>query len=279
MPRYNIQDLPQPPYRYRPRRSNCNLETKFNAKSEDRTRSLMLQTAARVTDDSKQAAIFSSLSKRLNPDRISGRNSSSLASSRFMRAQRVKVIGNLWQAVDQTDGRIAFVTLIPPSWRKPGADLALIKPELLMQQIRTDLNRVKASMANGFLFAGLHGDYDPVSDTYQPHVHAIATGGMIAICNKLRRTEKYWPSEHVRSPVRLSRRTLFNLPEPLTYCMQSWWPSRPRVLGENGAGERGYIRRRIPNPRHAEFLVWLDRQKLSDITLLMKIRASKNGLV
>jgi hypothetical protein len=279
MPRYNIADLPLPPYEYRPSFQNCSFETKFRAKLEDRTRSSLLLTAAKESDDSEQAELFSALSEKLDPDRISGQFPSSLASSRFMREQRQTVIGNLWQAVDRSAQRVSFVTVVPPSWEIVGDNLGLVSAQTFMAQIRTDLNRAGAANADGFLCAGLHGEYDATSDTYQLHVHAVAVGGMIEVCDRLRYQQKYRRTKRVGSPVVLTRKPLTGLPRPLTYCLQSFWPARPRTPRENGTNLRRRDRMRIPDPRHAEFLVWLDRQQLSDTTLLMKIRASKTGLV
>ena len=159
----------------------------------------------------------------------------------------------------------------------------------LRQQLRGHLNRVMARMGGnpgGSLMAGLHGAYDPATDSYPLHHHAIAKGGMIDALDGLRNLGMYKPAQPhdgrdaARTPVLISNRPLTNMPEPLTYILQRWWPLRETYLSDDGI-RRAYrhSRRAIRGEPEAEYLMFLDRWRLEDLILTINMQVTAAGLV
>ena len=122
---------------------------------------------------------------------------------------------------------------------------------------------------------------------YRVHLHGVVTGGMIAVVDRLRQSpdlnSRLDPADgHKRSPsrVHVSRAPLTHLPHALSYQFKGWWPSRwIGVIKRTGKTSRSRWASRIRNPEHTELLLWFDQHQLSQITLLMKIRVSKQGLL
>jgi hypothetical protein len=69
---------------------------------------------------------------------------------------------------------------------------------------------------------------------------------------------------------------LENPARQLSYLLQGFWPTKYR--GEEPGTDEGLRRRRrrIPEPHHAQHLLWLSRQRLSDLMWLHGI-AIRNG--
>ena len=163
----------------------------------------------------------------------------------------------------------------------PAGDLNHFGADGLKAALRSDLNRCGAKDADGFLFAALHGEFEPTEEVYRLHWHLLISGGMIEVVDRLRDRPKYrsrnGDGEAVRQRVRIGRKSLEQLPRPLTYLLQSWWPSR--WIGHVGDGEvkRQRQRTRIPEPHHSENLVWLDQQRIDDLVLLRRLRVTNAG--
>jgi hypothetical protein len=77
----------------------------------------------------------------------------------------------------------------------------------------------------------------------------------------------------------IRRKPLFNLPDPLAYLVQSFWPSRPVYISDDGKRRRVREKRRIPEPYHSQVLLWLDQWRLVDLTLMIGLRVTKSGLI
>lgn len=156
------------------------------------------------------------------------------------------------------------------------------------QQHRGHLNRVMAGMGGnpgGSLIGGLHGAYDPATDSYPLHYHLIAKGRLIDVVDGLRELGMYKPAQPhdgrdaARTPVMISNKPLTNMPEPLTYILQRWWPLRETYLSEDGI-RRAYRhpRRAIRGEAEAEYLMFLDRWRLEDLILTINMQVSAGGL-
>ena len=86
----------------------------------------------------------------------------------------------------------------------------------------------------------------------------------------------------VYQKVHFSRRRWDNVPYTLSYRVQSYWPKTVTVnLGdeENPRMVRRSRQGRIPEPYHSISLLWLDRWRLQDLTLLVKLSVTTKGLV
>ena len=75
----------------------------------------------------------------------------------------------------------------------------------------------------------------------------------------------------------MSKKPLFNLPEPLTYVVQSSYPHRPTFVDKDGELRRGTRKRRIPEPYHTQWLLWMDRWSIDDMLLLSGLRVTRSG--
>lgn len=287
---WSITKLPRPPKGFRPGKGKhrkfggAGFETKEDAEREDDKRARLIRTAKGklVTKSAKHEAkmLASRLEDRRQPP-------ASLASQRYMRKHRARVAGWLWWLHCNPDlPQCAFFTILPDRWRIAAEDLALIDPNALLEGLRADINRVLPKGIGGYLFACLHGEFvESVTGGYfDIHVHGLACGRFVAAIDSLRHRPKYhpksWskPGDRAKFPrVRVSRGPLTNLPKPMTYCVQAFWPAKAMTKRGSIKTQRGQ-RRRIPEPFHTQLLIWLDRWKLQDITLLMGIRATKKGL-
>lgn len=68
------------------------------------------------------------------------------------------------------------------------------------------------------------------------------------------------------------------LPDPYTYVLQHWWPRKGYKDPETGVEFRGR-RKRIPEPHHSAVLAWLHQWTVSDVTILMGVKATPRGLI
>lgn len=181
----------------------------------------------------------------------------------------------------------AAFTLLPRGLEVTPADLFTVQPSAITNQIRSQVNRAGADEASGWLVAGIHSEFDPTAELFTLHVHGIAARGMIDVVDELRSTRPYCrrpPSEasddRVAQRIRMTRKPLTDLPRPLTYLWQSFWPSKARGDDSDddvGFGQLHRDKRRIPEPYHTQMLLWLDRQRIEDMTLLINLSIGRDG--
>lgn len=206
------------------------------------------------------------------------------ASSVYMRKQRIRIGGHLWSMVADDPDAVSTFTLIPRTWEFAGGSLDQADPRLLLEQLRQTLIRCGAQNADGWLFAAIHGEHEPNENIFRLHVHGLAKGGMREVVSGLRERKHYQSSrkgqgtEKVHQRVRMSRQPLDNLPEPLTYITQSFWPERAIFRASTGSLQRQKRKRRIEEPYHSEVLHWLDHWSLNESVLLMGLQVVKSGL-
>lgn len=163
----------------------------------------------------------------------------------------------------------------------------------LINRLRSQIKRAEATLAKiggggslkrGWLIGGLHCEFDPTAALYQFHYHLIASDHMIAVLDQMRKQRIYrrQPGDRVRDRIRMSRQPLDNLPAPLSYPWQLFWPARARGDGsddEIGFSQLHRLKRRIDDPYHTQTLLWLDQQRVEDMTLLMGVRVGAGGFV
>jgi hypothetical protein len=175
------------------------------------------------------------------------------------------------------DYKIRFYTLVPHAWRYAGDELATVSPKKLLEQFRAQFNRAGGPGHSGVLIAFVHGEYDRRTDTFQLHLHVLTVGGKAKAIEKLRNSPVYQVSKHVRRPI--VKRKVKNRARQVSYHVaQGFWPAKPTAL-VNGVSVRTRERQRIPEPRHAEVVMWLDRQRFSDLIWLHGCRFSGRELV
>ncbi len=114
-------------------------------------------------------------------------------------------------------------------------------------------------------------------EVFQLHLHVLAVGEKATACENLRALKAYSPNETVRRPI--VRRKCKNRPRQISYhTAQGFWPSKPSILVDS-QWKRIRERARIPEPRHAEMLMWLDRQSFTNLIWLHGCTLKKGRLV
>lgn len=224
-----------------------------------------------------------SLAARLKRPTGGGPPPQTFASSAYMRRFRLRFVGAVLKLIRNDPAvQIGVVTIIPRDWRIPGRALPAVKPKQYLERFRQQLVRAGLKDANGWMIAFLHGDYDPSHDTYQLHLHLVATDGLLPLLDKLRNLPVYRPRDpaqpgYVRQPIRVlalsspARRVSY-------YLAQAFWPSKPSYQ-KDGVWRRSRLRQRIPDPRLAEWLMWIDRQGFGDLLMLRGCRLGDGSLI
>ncbi|MFC3785072.1 hypothetical protein GGR90_003821 [Sphingopyxis italica] len=290
MSRRSINDLLKPKKLYCPSKADRTgakgrFETKASARAEDAKRAMSLRRCAEKFPEIINAEAAIKLADKLSAS-AGEKPPATLASATFYRARRNAVGGQLWQLVETCGiAPIVTATIIPEGWDIPGLDLDQVDPVRFMERFRKALNRCGAVGSSGFIFAFMHGEYEASADVWQLHVHLVAGGEMVDVLKRLKklkgyRTKRaagYGTASPVYRRIRISDKPLTNLPDPLTYPMQSFWPARARYETDKGS-KRQIVKRRIVEPFHTLQLLWIDRFSFKDLSLLMGLRVTSSGL-
>lgn len=282
-----LSRLPRSASKYRKGILQTGFESKDQARDEVALRARRLKCPATSKSDLVDQDAAAKLAKKLKRSAKSAKFPRSLACARFMRKQRLNVISSLWAMVhEQSAAPVHTATVISGKWTTRPEDLMQLDPRKLLNGFRTDLNRCGAGDAEGALIAFVHGEFEPNRRLYQPHCHLLAIGEMSDVVDRLRDLDKYQPvrgdnldTVPIACPVRIDRQPLSNMPLPLTYLLKSYWPSRwVSDVRPDGSFDRQRGGSRMPEPYHSQALLWLDQWCLKDITLMMGMFVSKDGL-
>lgn len=288
MSRRGRSGLPPPPKGFDPARETeradgvIHFETVAEAEAEDRLRLTRLLRLARhgsnMVDARRARRLANKLDRTLERERLAP----TPASSRFMRKIRRRLAGWLWHVSDTHPhyGQ-TLVTLLCDAWKLPAPDLMLFDAKRMLRNLRSLLWSRGADKALGYLELGVHCEYFEPSDEFHFHVHRIAAGEMIRVIEGLRKTRQFHQDasagEKKQRPNIKIQRPLNNLPAPYLYTVQSFAPRRGYVDPLTGEVLRG-SKRRIPEPYHSLYLLWLDRYRIEDLVLLIGLRVTKTGL-
>lgn len=298
MPRPNITMLALPRRKYRLCAKADGFETLAQAKAEDRNRARLLRKDAAKTQ-SAWGAIAAALADRIDPD-ASSSVPRTLASARYKRRHRRRIVGHVALLVSRRrDGRICNFTAVRKDWTRHTDTLEATDLVHILRQFRESLDRAKATIKrkllkrgrsahkpwDGWIWAEIHGEHEPETDSYPIHIHGVATGDMIEVLDCLRRQRVYkrWAAEGdippAQRPVVLSRKRYFNLLSGIAYNSKSYWPSKRLGLVKSGATKKQRFHGRIQNPQHSHVLLFLDRWTLTQITLLYGLTIRNGRLV
>jgi hypothetical protein len=196
------------------------------------------------------------------------------------------IIGNLWRFIEELDiAPVVTAALLPTRTWVPASDLDGTEPPSMMRRLASDLDRSGVTRADGYLIAGLHAEFDIRREGYDFHYHMVVGGEKAKAIENLRtrpkysapRTEPWEQGLKDRPRVRQSRKPLTNMPDPLTYVVQSFYPHRPTKVHQDGSVTRSGHRYRIPDPFHTQWLLWMDRWSIDDLILLNGMRATRDG--
>jgi hypothetical protein len=284
MSRLSILHLPDPADAYRADQAypcintGQSFERLPRARAEDGIRVQMMRGACRAANVPFDREEAHHLADRLQQSALGTAEPLTMASSVYMGRMRLRIGGALWEwAEGRSD--VSTFTLIRRGLIFAPAELAHFEPALLINSTRSALYRCGAQGAEGQLFASIHGEFNPLTCCFHVHLHGVASGEMTTAVNRLRELPNYrrGKASGDRQPrVVISREPLNNLPYPLLYTLQAFWPCRWRGLIE-GIVRHGK-RQRIPEPFHTMLLLWLDRWSLQDITLMMGMSVGRDGI-
>ena len=288
----NLGDLPPPSGLYRVDRrtrhpnGNVRFETIEDSKREDarRARGLSRTIAMGLLLEDEHHA------RRLQADleeaERTGVSTDSLACALYMRWLRILIAGHLWKLM-RVKFRHTTATVIPCVWEFTPEQLQTVDPRFLMRSFRTALYRAGAGDVDGWLFAYLHGEFDPLAKVFRLHIHLACTKTMVPVLDRLRTMRNYRSTrllpDGTPSPVFrrvwVRRKRLTNMPDPVTYIVQSFWPARPIHI--NASGKRSRLRQKgaIREPYHSQVLLWMDRWRIQDLTLMVGLRVTRAGLI
>jgi hypothetical protein len=298
----NLESLPAPRRLYRlgkdTRREDGKIEfrTVEKERSRDKQRIQCLRQCEGLIPNEQARSL--TLARRLHFG-LDGKPPRTLASALFYRQERVRILGNLWEAVERYDPEdTAFVTLMPQGMLFRADELSSLDPRLLKKRLLNDLDRGEKRLLEdlgrgetkmpGFAFAGLHAEFDANrhGGVWDFHFHVIACGDKVEVFERLRDVRKYsngrtHPLEQGRleSPRVRIQRGLSNLPDPITYALESWVPHRPTVVAPDGTLKRSERKFRIPSPYYQQWLMWMDRWRVADFILLNGMRPGKDGFM
>lgn len=292
MSQRGIGDLKRPPLKARMDLGNNAKRSQFEslgmARGEDAKRAKLLKRAAVKHPDVIGAHAAIPLSRRLAASGEGEEVPDSLASSVHMRSLRVNVAGALWKLMRAAKPvKPHGFTIIPRNWQFTSAELDAVDPVKLLNTLRAALYKKGAAKATGWLICFIHGEYDPVWNVYRVHVHGFAHGSMVEVIDRLRqlpnyRTQRYQQDGRLNPiyrPVQVTRQPPDNRRRQLTYRLQSYWPSRAIMVSADGKSIRTRRRGRMVEPYHSQVLLWLDRWKLADLTLMIGLRVTQAGLI
>jgi hypothetical protein len=104
----------------------------------------------------------------------------------------------------------------------------------------------------------------------------LVAGELIDRCIGLRKMRKYRSLRNGRSPavgrgatpVQFCNEAPRNLWKQAAYRMQPFWPVAGKIR-----------RNRIPEPRHSQWVVWMDRYQPSDLCLMIGLRVERGKLI
>lgn len=266
---------------------NVRFETEADSKREDARRaSGLARTIAKGILDPDEEARARRLQVDLETAARTGQYAPTLACHLYMRWLRICIAGHLWKLMRITRWHTT-ATIIVRSWEFTPGELWEVDPRQLMKAFRTDLYRAGMKAVDGWLFAYLHGEFDPIAKVYRLHLHIACTKSVVPVLDRIRTMGNYkstrFLSDGSPSPVFrrvwVRRKPLFNMPDPVTYIAQSFWPARPIHIDENGKRSRLRQKGAIREPYHSQVLLWLDRWNVEDLTLMVGLRVTKAGLI
>lgn len=286
-----IGDLGLPPLRYRVDKGSAArrsaFETLRQSRAEDLVRARKLCKAASKYPKQVNAGAALALACKLERAAAGCGAADSIASSTHMRGQRVNVAGALWQLIRRAGAKnVRSFTIIPRTWEISADELGNEDPRKRMRTLLAALYKAGAKDADGWIIAFIHGEWDPVGTVYRLHVHGFAYGGMIDAIDRLRRMPNYRSRRRLKdgtlSPVyrrvRMSREMLKGVPYLVTYRLQSYWPAKALIIADDGSRVRARRKGRIAEPYHSQVLLWMDRWRVDDLTLMVGLRVTKGGL-
>lgn len=210
------------------------------------------------------------LGTSLTQNRVAG-ELQSFASPVFNAEFRRRFLGETIRLVrTYHPGDVCLYTLASGKWKFHADELPKIRFKKLLEQLRLLLIRKgRIDKRSGWAIISVHNEYDSVTDTYQPHFHVIVFGDKQYAFEALRELEMFkgGKGKPVYRPIQ--RDELVDIPRQISYVLKGYWPADPSLdRSPTCTHHRSNHKMRIPEPRHAESLLFLDQQRFSDLVWL-----------
>ena len=214
------------------------------------------------------------LSNRLAEGVETGRAPHTLASSTHMRLVRHATIGAILRAFEPYP-ELVTTTVLKDAWCVRPQELLALNPTRFKNQFLADLKRTGVADHPDPLVAFFHGEFEPTSGTIPLHVHLATTPGKAALLREGFRRLGGYPLTATGSPA-IRRSPVRDPARQLSYLLKSDWPQKAgRVV--DGKLKRDRDPHRIGEPYHSHVLLWLDRQRLRDLTITNRTWSPRLG--
>ncbi len=209
------------------------------------------------------------LREKLELGLSTGEPQPTLTSSLYFREVRLTTVGALLEATDNIpDHELRVVTVINAGWAYSPAQINGVTAETIKGQFRTHLERAKINQIPGFLIGFLHGEFEPTSGIYLLHYHLLTTAKKAAaLKDRLNRRWGYEETTTGANPI--VRQRIRDRPQQFSYLFQAYWPEKSVVMID-GQPKRTRTKRRVREPYHTQYLLWLNRQNLSTVMICNK---------
>ena len=120
----------------------------------------------------------------------------------------------------------------------------------------------------------------------QVHWHLIVVGdGMVSAIKRLRQQPRFKRRvgarnnpDGVKMRIKIQRVRQSRLHRAINYATKGTWYQKWRDEGADGARRTQKYRSRIQEPTGSKVLLWLDRWKVGDMTMMLNLWVSKSGL-
>lgn len=199
-----------------------------------------------------------------------------LGSSVYFRQTRLEVLEALFNALSGfPDEDLRVVTVIKSSQRVHPRRLLGTTARRLKAQFDADLKASGVSLLDGPLIGFLHSEFESVEGVFVFHWHLVTTADKASALKLALARLTTYPVTPTGSPA-IVVQEVKNRTKQLTYLLQSFWPMRG-VREVNGRPLRDRKKCRIAEPYGSLALIWMDRQRLGDMSLFNDCWSRKNG--
>lgn len=181
------------------------------------------------------------------------------------RGSLVRDMLTIWPDQPEVLVRLKALTLVHQSWIIPAGELDKLHPRTITDKLRKQFQRMGFT---GIIIGGIDGSYDPDLEVWFIHVHLIVEGLTKEMVEKFR--DLYPASERIPVPVMAG--PVNEAARQFSYVCKSFWNWRHRYVDDEGHYNTVEKKRRVPEPHHTEYLLWLDRFAVSDLMLLVGLR-------
>jgi len=197
---------------------------------------------------------------------VTSEGEATLASSLSMRRTRQRVIGALLYALKRhPNSNLRTFTILNEQWVFTPQQLNSITAKRIKNQFRSHLQRAGVLDLPGSFIAFLHGEFEPTKEVFVIHFHGVTTAEKADALRGLKTQPGYVKSDTGAAPIRIQN--VNDRLSQMTYLLKSYWPQKAVRKCSDGEWRRDRKPSRIPGLFQTQYLLWLDRQQLGDITI------------